>query len=872
MRRELKILKALNLLLIIFLLISLLPINFAKGEDIGKIIVKKSKTIEISYNTEGFIKSKKIDIILKIDNKDRKSRIIDLIDRIENIFPNTLTMLGGTPQPSIIENFGNTTIIIWKNLKILPEETLTYEYIAETKENIPLDIEKKIYVNGKEAEKIYVKGTQYIKANVSDNILWSIKLKRKIDRILSGKTYILEPLLVTVSLSLDEKTFSSISTNPEANTTISLAGTQRISWLILLRENEVILNLTAKVISVGTFGVVSVDSMLIQISENQEMVLKQIDSSIKNLEINKEAYDKIYLSSIKMRNSLEEISKALKTLDSALSSIVDKSSTISYGLEKSINSLKQLSNASNKIVDEGLEGIFSGVNATKYAIENIEEALNATKMINENILNGLDAMASGYPSIISALESIRSSLNVTILALNGLDQGITFAINYEKVAMTTLQLNLLNYPDPYVQYYAYNALSNLTISQNILQQLKNNMTMIITGLEMIVNNMGQLIDGMKQASSGINAIRNGLKTSNSIIEKTLDGLKILSNNTEYLLKGFREIIDIQKDLINKTLIVIKYMDELNLGLKKSLEATSEISKNLNKLDYSFNLIINGLKISEEELGKNINKMNENIANLKEIKNALSYYSKKINYSGVEVKLIDSKIDIAVAPSIKHSSNTWTIDSIYIDSIARASPNSSIFVYWISLQFNKGTTMESIKTLYNDEWINVGNFTSLKIFYNISSNTLYLPIYKEVEVNKKVNILNSITGNPLKIIVRSENDPEVKCKADVAFYPKEVSIEKMDSTIKTYIDLPHIFSLSKVLIGEIPIEEKIEKPMISPDIYNFIIIILILIISILIIGRIKKKKRERKVEEIDTLKILEKIDMLEKMIEEKIKES
>ena len=865
MRRELKILKALNLLLIIFLLISLLPINFAKGEDIGKIIVKKSKTIEISYNTEGFIKSKKIDIILKIDNKDKKSRIIDLVDRIENIFPNTLTMLGGTPQPSIIENFGNTTIIIWKNLKILPEETLTYEYIAETKENIPLDIEKKIYVNGKEAEKIYVKGTQYIKANVSDNILWSIKLKRKIDRILSGKTYILEPLLVTVSLSLDEKTFSSISTNPEANTTISLAGTQRISWLILLRENEVTLNLTAKVISVGTFGVVSVDSMLIQISENQEMVLKQIDSSIKSLEINKEAYDKIYLSSIKMRNSLEEISKALKTLDSALSSIVDKSSTISYGLEKSINSLKQLSNASNKIVNEGLEGIFSGVNATKYAIENIEEALNATKMINENILNGLDAMASGYPSIISALESIRSSLNATILALKALDQSTILAIDNINSAIIILQPLSSNVT-------IQNALSKLYVSQYILQQQKGNLTIIITGLEMIVNNMGQLIDGMKQASSGINAIRNGLKTSNSIIEKTLDGLKILSNNTEYLLKGFREIIDIQKDLINKTLIIIKYMDELNLGLKKSLEATSEISKNLNKLDYSFNLIINGLKISEEELGKNINKMNENIANLKEIKNALSYYSKKINYSGVEVKLIDSKVDIAVAPSIKHSSNTWTIDSIYIDSIARASPNSSIFVYWISLQFNKGTTMESIKTLYNDEWINVGNFTSLKIFYNISSNTLYLPIYKEVEVNKKVNILNSITGNPLKIIVRSENDPEVKCKADVAFYPKEVSIEKMDSTIKTYIDLPHIFSLSKVLIGEIPIEEKIEKPMISPDIYNFIIIILILIISILIIGRIKKKKRERKVEEIDTLKILEKIDMLEKMIEEKIKES
>jgi hypothetical protein len=384
--------------------------------------------------------------------------------------------------------------------------------------------------------------------------------------------------------------------------------------------------------------------------------------------------------------------------------------------------------------------------------------------------------------------------------------------------------------------------------------------------------MGQLIDGMKQASSGINAIRNGLKTSNSIIEKTLDGLKILSNSTEYLLKGFREIIDIQKDLINKTLIVIKYMDELNLGLEKSLEATSDISKNLNKLDYSFNLIINGLKISEEELGKNINKMNENIANLKEIKNALSYYSKRINYSGVEVKLIDSEINIAVAPSIKHSSNTWTIDGVYIDSIARASPNSSIFIYWISIQFNKGTTIESIKTLYNDEWINVGNFTSLKIFYNISSNTLYLPIYKEVEVNKKVNILNSIAGNPLKILIRNENDPDFKCKIDAAFYPKEVSIEKMDSTIKTYIDLPHIFSLSKAPIREVLIEEEIKKP-IYLDLYILIIIILILTISILIIRKIRENRRKKKIEkEIDTSKILEKIDLLERMIEEKTKES
>ncbi|MEM2493933.1 MAG: hypothetical protein QXQ27_01170 [Nitrososphaerota archaeon] len=866
MIKNFKMLKVLNLFLIIFLLISLLPINFVKGENIGKIIIKKSKTIEISYDTEGFIKSKKIVITLKIDNKD-VNRIIDLIDRVENILPNTLTMLGGTPQPSMIENFGNITIIIWKNLKILSEETLTYEYSAETKENIPLDIEKKIYVNGKEAEKIYVKGTQFIKANVSDNILWSIKLKRKVNRILSGKTYVLEPLLVTVTLSLDEKTFSSIRTNPEANTTITLAGTNRISWLILLRENEVTLNLTAKVASVGTFGVVSIDSMLVQISENQEMVLKQIDSNIKSLEISKEAYDKIYLSSIKMRSSLEEVSKALNSLNSGLSSIIDKSSTISYGLKKSIDSLKMLSNASNKLVDEGLEGIFSGVNVTKYAMENIEEALNATKLINENILNGLDAMASGYPSIISALEVIRSNLNATILALNGLNQGITLAINYENTAITILQ-PLLNYPD--VQNIVKNALSNLTISQGILQQMKNNMTLMTTGLKMIVSNMGQLIDGMKQASSGINAIRDGLKTSNSIIEKTLDGLKILSNSTEYLLEGFREIINTQKDLINKTFIVINYMDKLNLGLEKSLEATNEISKNLNKLDYSFNLIINGLKISEEELGKNINKMNENIANLKEIKNALSYYSKKINYSGVEIRLIDSKIDIAVAPSIKHSSNIWTIDGIYIDSIARASPNSSIFIYWTSIQFNKEVTIESIKMLYNDEWINVGNFTSLKIFYNISSNTLYLPIYKEVEVNKKVNILNSITGSQLKIIIRSENDPEVRCKIDAAFYPKEILIEKMDSTIKTYIDLPHIFSLSKVLIGEIPIEEEIEKPMIYFDIYNFIIIVLILVVFILIVGRIRKERREREIEEIDTSKILEKIDKLEKMIEEKTK--
>ncbi|MEM2209275.1 MAG: hypothetical protein QXM32_03490 [Nitrososphaerota archaeon] len=866
MIKNFKMLKVLNLFLIIFLLISLLSINFVKGENIGKIIIKKSKTIEISYDTEGFIKSKKIVITLKIDNKD-VNRIIDLIDRVENILPNTLTMLGGTPQPSMIENFGNITIIIWKNLKILSEETLTYEYSAETKENIPLDIEKKIYVNGKEAEKIYVKGTQFIKANVSDNILWSIKLKRKVNRILSGKTYVLEPLLVTVTLSLDEKTFSSIRTNPEANTTITLAGTNRISWLILLRENEVTLNLTAKVASVGTFGVVSIDSMLVQISENQEMVLKQIDSNIKSLEISKEAYDKIYLSSIKMRSSLEEVSKALNSLNSGLSSIVDKSSTISYGLKKSIDSLKMLSNASNKLVDEGLEGIFSGVNVTKYAMENIEEALNATKLINENILNGLDAMASGYPSIISALEVIRSNLNATILALNGLNQGITLAINYENTAITILQ-PLLNYPD--VQNIVKNALSNLTISQGILQQMKNNMTLMTTGLKMIVSNMGQLIDGMKQASSGINAIRDGLKTSNSIIEKTLDGLKILSNSTEYLLEGFREIINTQKDLINKTFIVINYMDKLNLGLEKSLEATNEISKNLNKLDYSFNLIINGLKISEEELGKNINKMNENIANLKEIKNALSYYSKKINYSGVEIRLIDSKIDIAVAPSIKHSSNIWTIDGIYIDSIARASPNSSIFIYWTSIQFNKEVTIESIKMLYNDEWINVGNFTSLKIFYNISSNTLYLPIYKEVEVNKKVNILNSITGSQLKIIIRSENDPEVRCKIDAAFYPKEILIEKMDSTIKTYIDLPHIFSLSKVLIGEIPIEEEIEKPMIYFDIYNFIIIVLILVVFILIVGRIRKERREREIEEIDTSKILEKIDKLEKMIEEKTK--
>lgn len=865
-----KIIKIANLFLAILFLINLLSINFAKGEETNKIIVKKSKAIEINYDTEGMIKSKKIDVILKIDNKGAKSEIVDLIDRIENIFPNTLTMLGRTPQPSIIENFGNTTIIIWKNLKVLPKETLTYEYTAETKEDIPLNIEKKIYINDKEAEEVYIQGTKFIKANTSDNILWSIKLKRKINRIISGEKYVIEPLLVTLSLSLNEKTFSSIHTNHEANSTISLAGVQRISWLVLLRENEVTLNLSAKIISVGVWGVVSIDSMLIQISENQEIILKQIDSNIKNLEMSKEVYSSIHSSFVKSSESLRKVSKALNELNSALSSIVNKSSTLSYGLEISINNLEKLINASNILIDEGLEGIFLGVNATKYAIENLEEALNTTKEINENILNGLNAMGSIYPNIILALENIKTNLNATILALEGINQGIMLAMTHIDSA-TEILSPLSTHPE--IGSTVQQALYNLGISRSILQNITYNLNEIIMGLKLIVNNMDPLISGMKQALSGINSIVNGLKISNSIIEKTLDGLKILSNNTDYLLEGFREIIDTQKDLLNKNFILIKYMDELNLGLEKSLEATNEISKNLNKIDYSLSLILNGFEISESELGKIIDKINENIVSFKEIKGALSYYSKRINYSGVEIRPIDSKFSIAIAPSIKHSSTTWAIDGIYVDPIARVPSNSSIFIYWVSIQFDKGTTIESIKSLYDDEWINIGNFSSLRIFYNVSSDTLYLPIYKEIRNNEKVNILNSLTGNPLKIIVKNKNDPEIKCNVDAAFYPMEISIEKTDSTIKAYMDLPHIFSLTKTFAGETLIEGKIEKPIFYFEIYSFLIVIFAIIFSILIIRKIKERKRKKIIEkEIDTSKILERIDLLEKMIEEKTKES
>ena len=222
---KLKELCALTSLIIIFTSqITLLSqaSNIITENQEPSLVYDKNQYIEVEYSPMGEVLSEVVKVEIEVYNNSSSHELFYIKDRIESINLNTLKMLYGTPTPTSIETFGNITIIAWNDLTIEPHETIIYEYVAETSQSIPIDIDENVYVNGNIAKLNQLGSIFTFNADVSDRVAFEINLTNIGQPLYAKGKSITPEVSCTLTYSLSDDYFSNIVTTPEANSTSSI--------------------------------------------------------------------------------------------------------------------------------------------------------------------------------------------------------------------------------------------------------------------------------------------------------------------------------------------------------------------------------------------------------------------------------------------------------------------------------------------------------------------------------------------------------------------------------------------------------------------------------------------------------------------------
>ncbi len=563
---------------ILFLVVFLSISGFTQLPD------AKNETVYLNLNHDGSIMEERIVNWLYINpnqyNKDNGEKFIDYGE-----YSNIKNLVNGE-KPDVDGNK-----IIWP-YNAFESGSLFYE--GTTQKELPIDINIKYFIDGKE-----VKGEDL--AGKSGELKIEIKVKNKLkqDKKVSyidyyGKSNQVEddyyvPLMVQVSTEVDVTKFSNIKA--EGATKVLTGKEMTVSFAdVPFPESEFILKMYGENIELHSINIVVVPSKLpstIDLDDTEKSLYKFDDGLIKMEDGTNNLVD-----------GTEELNKGLSELKNGCCSLISAISDINDGLGRL--------SSSNEDINRGFSNINSGLNDLSSQSSTL---VNAATQLSSNVVsikNGLDQSRSGA----SALSTNLAALNVAIGDLknahsNLLDiaqllvasdptnttyQQLLAIANGEMDAMNSIQSGMQGISS------GMNALSaglnslagGVTEYKNGVDQFSSSIAILPTALNQLTEGQSQLYSAWNQYSSAVSDIHDGtnrLYTETQAlpdnIDKIIDGnLKIKDGIKELKDEGVSEIRNKIIENINKIKSGIALSNELSL-LYENYDSFMNNNKNLN---------------------------------------------------------------------------------------------------------------------------------------------------------------------------------------------------------------------------------------------------------------------------------------------------
>ena len=463
-----------------------------------------------------------------------------------------------------------------------------------------------------------------------------------------------------------------------------------------------------------------------------------------------------------------------------------------------------------------------------------------------------------------------------------------------------------------LETYFENMVSNLNFSIELMEnfiasskELSNQTRQMGEALEGIAQatqemsgNTTLLVDSLMLTASSIEMADDMLNESQTCLKRANETLvQFLDSHPEFTAQILPAVINLTSAymLIDGVRKGYEYDGIIVPGLSQIADALYNIAQNVSltgTVMQNMTVQLNGLAealhlISEEanqtkmELEPALNELKTEKASLEDT--LLTFNSKVITPFNLEIQPQDETF-----PPLEIRSENITLEQLNsnlwaVTAINASNPtNHTQIVYCLSLQLkNETTNLEpKVEVYVNGEWQPTEK-SLLGLEYDQHNQILYLSPWKKLNASSNVNVLVDWAGRPLRIKVKSENEPTVDINVDYAEMLENVETEAEGRTNYMLVQ-PHLI-IKNFTTPEPPqpppeptkslfdaITEQLQKPE------TWLVTTLILL-SIIVCYRIIKarKERERRImreesavlEEMEVERLLKEVEKLEKRLKE-----
>jgi len=843
------------------------------GDPVIKL--KKSRAVEIVYLSDGSIGSEKIDVSLQLTNTGDRDVTVGLVDRATDLTSDPV-MLGDTPPPSFVERIGKVTYLTWEQVLVRPKSAVTYEYEAETDESLPISLEEKIYVNGERREPITKEGSRMVGANLSDIVTWSLILARTSPRIFTGSEYAVKPVLLSVSASLNEEFFTDISPSPKVNSTLSLGGAKRINWILVLMDSQSTLNVSARVASRGAWGVVSIDPINVQIMQDPELIIAQIDSSLKMLSANILAYRETTGAFQGLGLAVQQISQGVMETERNLQSSSEGTTELQQSLADLQAQIQDLMNQSSG-EDGGLDKIIEALNQSSAQVDQLAAAINASKAIHQTVINSLGLISDRLPEMMAALDLLIQSMEILDEAMGALGE---YMPQIQQLLLNSIQslqdsIEILEYvqdqvTDPDLKAQIQLVIDRLAVMRDGLKLAYDQSIEIPQAIDSVLAASRGLASGVREMQRGVEAMMKALSSSVAILDGILAGLPAAREANRELVDVLNQTVETQMGARDELRLLFERMGATFEGIASALEMGQKISGGLRELAGSLSNITKASTAMGVQATENVTKLQDQLVKLQESKRAIEHFSKMVEFGGAELRVPGAGCSFAVAPVISHSDTRLIVEKVYVDPVPNVAYNATAFVYWVWIRLCDGAYLRSLEALVNGTWIGVQNTTALRILHSEAEGLILIPVYREIPITKRSNILLDLAGHPLRITIGCRSQPKVQLNADIAFYPPQVLPHRGDDASQLVLNQPQILLAYVAPSATVTTTTEAAPPVPITAVSILLVITLAAIILVLTSSRRGRRETGEKPvapEELaPTAEIVQRIEELEKKLE------
>ena len=482
-------------------------------------------------------------------------------------------------------------------------------YKGETKKELPIDINVKYELDGKEIKPEEIAGkTGKVKITIE------ITNKDEHEVTIKGKTEkMYTPFVVATGTYIDNDNNKNIEVK---NGKIIDDGSKTM-----------VIGLTFP----GMQESLNIDKEKLEIPTNIEITMDSQNFEMKNI-INYVTPKVIEETNLDIFNKLDEIYEKVNTLQSASKQIEDGAKTLAEGTTTYVEKSEEFNNAINKFtegistanksyiqLDDGINSLNNSIPTLTSGSKQISDGLNqvnvGVKTMNDKLSASgeeIVALQTGMQSISNGISNLNSNIVVednsskisainnqitnngqSIAKLNKSNQEMSELLQDETLS-EDIKVVINNQIDANTE-----SITNLVEDNNYLQETINSLITVQT----IKENLNQLEEGSKQATQGINTFIGNIGELNQ-------GLSSLYDNTGKLTLGANTLYD-------GTLTLRSGSNQLKVGSKQMKDGLSILTTNAKTIYVADSKLLEGAKTIEQgaaELAQGTKKFNESAIN------------------------------------------------------------------------------------------------------------------------------------------------------------------------------------------------------------------------------------------------------------------